>query len=206
MKLVIATQNPKKLKELKTLLNLPGVELICALDLPDAPEILEDGVDFHENAIKKAATLARLTKCWALGDDSGLEVDALNGAPGVHSARYAGEPVKYSANNKKLLHALLGESNRKARFRCVIALASPDGEARCVEGTCEGVITEALRGRKGFGYDPLFQPTGYSQTFAEMDSAEKNLISHRGKALAQAKQAWGALLAKHPAGWSDHKA
>ena len=195
MKLVLATHNPKKLKELKALMDLPGLEIVSALDIPHAPEVIEDGRTFHENAIKKATTLARFAKCWALADDSGLEVDALNGAPGTHSARYAGEPVKYSANNKKLLQALQGEANRKARFRCVIALSSPEGETRCVEGTCEGVILESGRGRKGFGYDPLFQPVGYSQSFAEMDGQEKNKISHRGRALAAAKEAWASLLA-----------
>lgn len=206
MKLMLATQNPKKLKEIKDLLDFPGLEVVSALDLPDIPPIEEDGVTFHENAVKKAVTMARLTGCWALADDSGLEVEALNGAPGVHSARYAGEPVKYSANNAKLLAALKGETNRRARFRCVLALASPGGEARCVEGTCEGTILEALKGRKGFGYDPLFQPSGYTQSFAEMDSGEKNRISHRGRALAAAKEAWGALLARNPRDWSGHAA
>ena len=202
MKLVLATRNPKKLKELKALLDIPGLEIVSALELANAPEVVEDGTTFHENAVKKAASLARFSGCWALADDSGLEVEALNGAPGTHSARYAGEPVKYAANNRKLLQALQGETNRRARFRSVIALASPDGETRCVEGTCEGVILEAGRGRKGFGYDPVFQPNGYAQSFAEMDSTEKNRISHRAKALAAAKSAWGALLAKQPTRWA----
>lgn len=206
MKLVLATQNTEKLKEIKALLDFPGLDVVSALDLPGIPPVEEDGATFEENAVKKAATLARLTGCWALADDSGLEVEALNGAPGVHSARYAGEPVKYTANNKKLLSALKGESNRRARFRCVLALANPDGDARCVEGTCEGTILEAPRGRKGFGYDPLFQPDGYTQSFAEMDSTEKNRISHRGRALAAAKEAWGARLARKPKDWSDHAA
>lgn len=205
MKLVIATQNPKKLQEIKALLDFPGLEIVCALDLVDIPEIEEDGVTFHENAVKKAVTLARLTGHWALADDSGLEVDALNGAPGVHSARYAGEPVKYAANNEKLLHALAGETHRRARFRCVIALSSPRGETRCVEGACEGTIRETLKGNMGFGYDPLFQPDGYTQTFAEMDAAEKNRISHRGRALAAAKAAWGNWLSRHPADWTGYK-
>ena len=203
MKLIIATQNPKKLKEIKSMLDLPNLEISSSLDVPGLTAVEEPGVTFQENAVHKAVTLARLTGQWALADDSGLEVEALNGAPGVHSARYAGEPVKYSANNEKLLHALMGESNRRARFRCVLALSSPAGETRCVEGTCPGVITESLRGRRGFGYDPLFQPDGYTQTFGEMDSAEKNRISHRALALAKAKEAWAALLAKNPRGWSD---
>ncbi|HMP77240.1 MAG TPA: RdgB/HAM1 family non-canonical purine NTP pyrophosphatase [Kiritimatiellia bacterium] len=201
MKLLIASRNKNKLTELRALLDAPGLELICAADVPGAPEVLEDGISFEENAVKKAVTLARATGLWTLADDSGLEVDALGGIPGVHSARYAGEPPKYAANNKKLLEALLGETNRRARFRAVIALSSPAGETRCVEGSCEGVIVEKARGRKGFGYDPLFQPDGYTQTFAEMDAAEKNKISHRGRALAKAKEAWGALLAANPTNW-----
>ncbi len=203
MKIYIATQNPKKLKEIKAILNLPATEIASSLDVPGLSVVEETGVTFHENAILKAVNLARLTNRWALADDSGLEVEALNGAPGIHSARYAGEPVKYSANNEKLLTALRGETNRKARFRCVLALSSPDGETRCVEGTCEGVITEAGRGRKGFGYDPLFQPDGFTQTFGEMDDAEKNRISHRGRALAKAKDSWAAFLAKNPRNWSE---
>lgn len=204
MKLVIATQNPKKLQEIKALLDFPGLKVICAFDLPGIPDVSEDGVTFQENAVKKAVTLARLTGQWALADDSGLEVDALNGAPGVYSARYAGEPVNYVANNEKLLHALMGKTNRRARFRCVIALSSPTGETHCVEGACEGRILESQKGRMGFGYDPLFQPEGHSQSFAEMDADEKNRISHRGRALVAAKAAWGNWLARHPHSWSDH--
>ena len=194
MKLLIASRNPKKLEEIRAILDIPGLDLVSALDIPDAPDVDEDGATFQENAIKKAVTLARATGLWTLADDSGLEVDALNGAPGVYSARYAGEPVKYEANNRKLLAALMGEANRRARFRCVIALSSPDGDARTVEGACEGSILEVLRGRRGFGYDPLFVPDGWRETFAEMDEAEKNRISHRGRALARARQAWGDLL------------
>lgn len=201
MKLLISTGNKHKLKEIQHILKDIPVEVQGSDAIPNAPMIEEGGSSFEENAIKKASTLARFAKSWTLADDSGLEVDALGGIPGVHSARYAGEPVKYAENNKKLLNALLGETNRRARFRCVIALASPSGETRCVEGVCEGVITEKPRGRKGFGYDPIFQPDGYAQTFAEMDPAEKNRISHRARALAAAKQAWGALLSGNPAGW-----
>lgn len=182
------------------MLQRPGLDLLGAQEVPGAPEVEEDGATFEENAIKKAVTLARATGLWALADDSGLEVEALGGIPGVHSARYAGEPIKYSANNKKLLDALRGESNRRARFRTVIALASPSGETRTVEGVCEGVITEKPRGRKGFGYDPIFQPDGYSLTFGEMDPEEKNRISHRAKALANARAQWGDLLASAATG------
>lgn len=195
MKLLIASRNAKKLKEIKSILQVPGLELVSAADVPGAPDVEEDGTTFEENAGKKAATLAKATGLWALADDSGLEVDALGGAPGVYSARYAGEPTKYSANNRKLLKALAGETNRRARFRCVIALASPQGEVKTVEGACEGVIADAPRGRKGFGYDPLFIPEGHALTFAEMDAADKNRISHRGRALAKADAEWSALLA-----------
>lgn len=204
MKLVIATQNPKKLEEIRALLDFPELEIVCALDLPDLPEIIEDGQTFRENAVKKAVTLARLTGHWALADDSGLEVDALEGAPGVFSARYAGEPVNYAANNSKLLLALAGETHRRARFRCVIALSSPGGESRCVEGSCEGTLLESQRGSQGFGYDPLFQPDGYTETFAEMDGPEKNRISHRGRALAAAKTAWRDWLSGQPNDWSGY--
>ena len=201
MKLVLATQNVKKLEELRALLDLPAMEVVCALDIPGVPEVVEDGKTFHDNAIKKAVTLSRITGCWALADDSGLEVEALDGAPGIYSARYAGEPVDYAANNTKLLDALRGCTNRRARFRCVIALSSPQGEARCVEGTCPGLIIESLKGGKGFGYDPLFQPDGFMQTFAEMEAAAKNRISHRGRALHAARQAWGTFLAQNPTSW-----
>lgn len=201
MRLVLATQNQHKLHELRALLDLPAVKIYAALDIPGLPPIEETGLTFEENAALKAVALARHTGDWALADDSGLEVEALNGEPGIHSARYAGEPVNYSANNEKLLEELKGATNRRARFRCVIALSSPDGETRFVEGSCNGVITESHQGRKGFGYDPLFQPDGYPVTFAEMESAEKNRISHRGRALAKAKTEWAAMLATNPARW-----
>ena len=161
-------------------------------DFPDLPEVIEDGATFEDNAIKKAVTIARLTEMWTIADDTGLEVDALGGEPGVYSARYAGEPVSYEANNAKLLSALVGTKDRTARFRCVIALSSPSGDARTVEGRCEGSIIDALRGDGGFGYDPLFEPVGYGQTFAEMDIDEKNRISHRAVALQKARDEWFA--------------
>lgn len=201
MKLLIATRNPHKLDELRALLDIPTLELATVNDVPNAPEVEEDGVSFEENAIKKAATLARATGLWSIADDSGLEVEALGGIPGVHSARYAGEPVKYSANNKKLLDAMREETNRRARFRTVIALSSPSGETRTVEGRCEGTIVARPRGRKGFGYDPLFQPDGYTQTFAEMEPELKNKISHRARALAKAKENWALLLSSDSASW-----
>lgn len=201
MNLLIATRNAHKLEELRAILDLPAVELISVAAFPDAPEVEEDGDTFEANAIKKAVTLAQYSGLWSLADDSGLEVEALGGLPGVHSARYAGEPTDYRANNAKLLAALTGKTNRRANFRTVIALSSPDGVARTVDGRCEGVIIEELRGREGFGYDPLFLPDGFTQTFAEMAASQKNKISHRANALARAKDAWAAFLATNPAHW-----
>ena len=190
MKLIVATRNQHKLEEIHAILNGLNVELHSALDFPEIPDVEEDGDTFAANAIKKAVTLARATGCWALADDSGLEVDALDNAPGVYSARYAGEPISYSANNAKLLRELAGQKNRRARFRCVMALSDPAGHTEVVEGRCEGYIIAELRGTAGFGYDPLFVPDGYTQTFAEMPADQKNAISHRGRALAAAQDKW----------------
>lgn len=194
MKLLIATRNAHKLEEIQAIFNVPGLEIVSAFDFPDIPDVVEDGETLEANAIKKAVTLATATGLWALADDTGLEVDALNGAPGVYSARYAGEPTDYAANNRKLLAALDGESNRAAQFRCVVALSEPSGRAQYVEGICRGVIADALRGTNGFGYDPLFVPDGFNRTFAELSSDEKNAISHRGRALERAHEEWTTLL------------
>ena len=194
MKLLVATRNKHKLEEIHAILAGLDVELHSALDFPEIPDVIEDGDTFEANAIKKAVTLARATGCWALADDSGLEVEALGNAPGVYSARYAGEPVSYSANNAKLLRELAGQTDRRARFRCVMALSDPAGRAETVEGRCEGRIIEALRGVAGFGYDPLFVPEGFEETIAEMPADQKNAISHRGRALAAAQEKWKQLL------------
>lgn len=198
MKILLATQNPDKLKELKALFDVTETEVVSAIDFPHLPEVVEDGETLEENARKKALTLAIQTKLWALADDSGLEVEALDGAPGVYSARYAGEEATYRDNNIKLVGALADQQNRKARFRCVIALSSPSGIAECVEGSCTGVIAPEVQGEHGFGYDPLFIPDGFTQTFAELDPATKNRISHRGQALQRAKAAWAAMLQAEP--------
>ncbi|MFH0908535.1 MAG: RdgB/HAM1 family non-canonical purine NTP pyrophosphatase, partial [bacterium] len=205
MKLLIATKNLHKLNEIRAILDIPGLHLVCAMEFPHVPDVIEDGDSFEDNATKKAMSLAMATGLWSLADDSGLEVDILNGAPGVFSARYAGAPVSYSANNAKLLHELNGQSNRKARFRCAIALCSPKGLTRVVDGRCEGQIAPSVRGSRGFGYDPLFVPDGFTQTFAEMDPRTKNEISHRARALAKAREQWNAILARDlddgPEGW-----
>lgn len=192
--LVIATRNRHKLDEIRAILGSPALTLKSALDFPDIPDVVEDGDTFAANALKKAVALARATGAWALADDSGLEVDALGGAPGVFSARYAGEPVDYAANNTKLLRELSGITNRTARFRCVLCLAHPDAPPRFVDGTCEGRIVTELRGANGFGYDPLFIPDGFAITFAEMAADQKNIISHRAHALAAARIAWSGIL------------
>jgi XTP/dITP diphosphohydrolase len=158
------------------------------------PDVVEDGVTLEENAKKKAVEIALATGCWAMADDSGLEVDALNGAPGVYSARYAGEHCSYADNNVKLLEALAGKTKRTARFRTVIALSDPAGSVETVSGECIGTVIEEQRGTNGFGYDPLFVPDGYSQTFAELSAEVKNRISHRANALQNAHDAWGPLL------------
>ena len=201
MKLIIATRNRHKLEEIKTLFHAPGLDIVSALDYPDLPDVIEDGRTFEENAVKKAMTLALATGHWALGDDSGLEVDALGGAPGVYSARYAGEPTDYAANNRKLLRELDQVSDRRARFRCVVALASPAGRAQVLEGRCDGRIIHEGRGAAGFGYDPLFVPDGFEQTFAEMAGEAKNRISHRGRALEKARAAWLDLLNRGAPDW-----
>ncbi|MCE9613054.1 MAG: RdgB/HAM1 family non-canonical purine NTP pyrophosphatase [Lentisphaerae bacterium] len=195
MKLLVSTRNPHKLDELLAIVARPGLVLLSMREFPDLPEVIEDGETFDANARKKAVTLALATGHWTLGDDSGLEVPALGGEPGVYSARYAGEPVSYPANNAKLLARLGDGTDRRARFRCVLALSDPSGHARTVEGRCEGVITEAPRGTHGFGYDPVFVPEGHHQTFAELDPAYKNKISHRAAALRAADAAWGDVFA-----------
>ena len=205
MKLIVATRNKHKLEEIHAILSGLDVELHSALDFPEIPDVVEDGETFEANAIKKAVTLARVTGCWALAYDSGLEVDALCGAPGVYSARYAGEPVSYPANNAKLLRELAGQKNRRARFRCVMALSDPAGRAETVDGRCEGHIIEELRGVAGFGYDPLFVPDGCTQTFAEMPAEQKNSISHRGRALQAARAKWTHIFNTRGAANPAHK-
>jgi len=194
MKLVIATRNIHKLDEIRGIFDFGGLEVASAFDFPEIPDVVEDRDTLEGNALKKAVEIAAATGLWAMADDSGLEVEALNGAPGVYSARYAGEHCSYADNNAKLLRVLAGKENRAARFRTVIALSDPEGHAQTVEGECAGVIIEELRGTNGFGYDPLFIPDGYTQTFAELDAGEKNRISHRARALHKAYEAWSELF------------
>ena len=217
--LLIATRNQHKVQEIRSILADP-FEYLTLVDFPDAPPVVEDAPDFAGNATKKAATLADWLRqrrpsqggtphprLFVLADDSGLEVDALGGAPGVHSARFAAleatpasgaKPARNAGNstdadnNAKLLRLLATtpHAQRTARFRCVLALvqvqpAPPTAEARVFEGVCDGHIDVAPRGQGGFGYDPLFVPTGYDQSFAELGETVKNQLSHRARALAK---------------------
>ena len=196
MQLVIATRNANKLREIRSVLGLNESQVKSSFDFPQIPDVVEDKDTLEGNAIKKAMTIASATGCWALADDSGLEVDALGGAPGVYSARYAGEHCSYMDNCNKLLFELDGQTNRRARFRTVLALVNLVGEVRTLEGAMDGVITTSMRGNDGFGYDPVFIPEGYDLTYAELDPEEKNRISHRGRALQAAIEQWGSLFAQ----------
>ncbi|MBS4031084.1 MAG: XTP/dITP diphosphatase [Clostridiales bacterium] len=187
-KLILASHNAGKLKEFQSLLSgLPFVVTSLA-DYPGIPEIKETGATFAENAAIKAEAVAQYTGELSLADDSGLEVDALHGSPGVYSARFAGEPASDEANNHKLLDLLsaVPEEKRTARFRCVIAIAAPGIPTQLAEGRCDGVITLTPCGTGGFGYDPLFYVPSQGKTFAEMTAEQKNKISHRAHALAAA--------------------
>lgn len=192
LKLLVATRNPHKLEEIRAILRGSGIQLVSPDEFGELPEVEEDADTFEGNAIKKAVTLAEASGLWTMADDSGLEVDVLGGAPGVYSARYAGEPPDYDANNAKLLTELEGNADRRGRFRCVIALSDPGGRTEVVDGSCEGRIADACRGKGGFGYDPLFIPESCDCTFAELEPDLKNSISHRGRALAAARARWFA--------------
>ncbi|MDE2998362.1 MAG: XTP/dITP diphosphatase [Gemmatimonadota bacterium] len=185
--LTVATKNPGKLREIREILGSEA-RLLSLADFPDVGDIVEDGRTFEANAIKKALAVASQTGHVSLADDSGLEVDALDGAPGVYSARFAGEKATDEQNNRKLLRLLedVPDAQRTARFRCVIAVGAPDGSVQTAEGTAEGRILHSPRGTGGFGYDPLFLVSGLRRTFAELPSEEKNRISHRGNALRSA--------------------
>ena len=196
MKLLIATHNAHKLQEIRAILTLPDLEIIGMDSFPEVAEVVEDGETFEANAIKKATEVANATGLLTMADDSGLEVDALNGDPGIYSARYAGEPFDDAANNRKLLAELDGVTNRASRFRCVIAIVEPNGDPQTVDGRCEGKIGFELEGKNGFGYDPLFTPDGYDKTFAQLGESIKNSISHRAVALnAIKKQLIGMVCA-----------
>ncbi len=190
MKAVIATRNRGKLKELQNLLSDLDLEIVPLDSFNNIGEIEEDGTTFFDNAMKKARTVAQKTGLMAIADDSGLEVDALNGRPGVFSARYAGKKASDKDNYLKLLQEMKGipEERRGAQFRCIIIAFRPDGKWVSAEGVCRGWITFTPKGEQGFGYDPVFMPEGDSRTMAQLTREEKNKISHRGKALLKLKE------------------
>lgn len=192
MDIVLATRNKKKVEEIRRIIAGLPITLHSLDDHPDCPEVLEDQDSFEGNAVKKAVETARCTGMHALADDSGLEVDALGGRPGVYSARYA--PDAESGNDPKNYLKVLSElvavpyEKRKARFVCCIALAFPDLRVETFFGYAEGRVGYEPKGAKGFGYDPIFIPEGFDRTFAEMSSEEKDALSHRGKALEKLAQ------------------
>ena len=189
--ILVATGNAGKMREFREILrDLPLTLSSLADHFHPAPSIPETGNTFLENALIKARWVFERKKMWVLADDSGLEVDALNGEPGVRSARFAGEAADSEANNRKLLE-LLGPREpalRTARFKCVIVLLESAENYFSAEGVCEGAIALAPHGSGGFGYDPLFVPSGFDRTFAELGAAEKHAISHRGKALERVRE------------------
>lgn len=191
---VVATFNRHKAAELLALLDLPGLELVSLADWPGASSPEETGATLLENARLKARAAVAVTGLPAIADDTGLEVDALAGAPGVNAARYSGPGATYASNVARLLRELAGvpAGRRGARFRTVCVAAWPDGRELDAEGVLEGVITDSPRGTNGFGYDPVFVPAGETRTFAELTDAEKNAISHRARAV----KTLGELLAR----------
>lgn len=190
MEIVFATRNKKKIEEMKRIIGDISVSILTLDDFPGCPEVEEEEDTFEENAVKKAMAVARYTGKPALADDSGLEVDALNGAPGTLSARYAGEGADDRKNIEKLLFEMraIPDGKRGGRFVCSIALAFPDGSVKTFFGSVEGTIGTEPKGCKGFGYDPVFYPQGHIRTFAEMEGDEKDGLSHRGRALRELRE------------------
>ena len=188
-KLVLATRNQDKIIEITDILSGLNIDIITLDSFPDIPEIIEDGDTLEANAEKKAREIHKTTGLPSLADDTGLEVDCINGAPGAYSSRFAGENATYAMNNEKLLNKLkdVPRKQRTARFRCVMAIAE-NGQITFLEGTCHGFILNETKGSHGFGYDPLFYVPEYNQTFAEMPLSLKNKISHRGHALRKVRQ------------------
>lgn len=190
--LIVATGNAHKVEEFERLLAGCGFALYSAQICGGMPHVVEDGDSFAANAAIKARTLRALAPAdaWIVSDDSGLEVDALGGAPGIYSARYAGEQATDAENVEKLLSALrsVDAAERSGRFRCVLCLIDPDGNEHSFGGSCEGHIAEASRGSSGFGYDPVFIPAGYSASFAEVGERVKGELSHRARAVQALRQ------------------
>ena len=190
MKLVIATKNNNKIKEIEVKFSdISGIEIKSLMYFRNVPTVLEDGFTFKDNALKKARVYSAFTGLTVLSDDSGLEVDSLNGEPGVYSARYSGIDAEDYDNNKLVLEKLKGvpDNRRNARFVCVIAVVQPDGKEYIAEGICKGIITHHEIGSNGFGYDPIFYLPELGKTMAELSVFEKNKISHRAQALEKVK-------------------
>lgn len=190
MKVVLATRNMGKVKEIKQILRGLDLDILTLNDFPEVPSIIEDGKTFKENAVKKARFVAEHLNMPSIADDSGLEVNAFNKRPGILSARYAGENATDEDNNRKLLKELndIPPEKREACYRCVVALVFPSGEEETAEGSCNGFIALEPKGAGGFGYDPLFYIPEYGMTMAELPPEIKNRISHRGKAFAKLKE------------------
>jgi XTP/dITP diphosphohydrolase len=196
-RLVIATHNLKKAGEMLTILGerFPNLELLTLADYPGAPEPEETGTTYAENATIKAESAAAFTGEWSLADDAGLEIDALDGAPGLYSKRFGGEDLPFPEKIAMILDKLDGvpEEGRGARFRCCVALAAPGHETRVLESICEGRIAEQPSGNGGFGYDPVFYLPELGRTMADLTAAEKHAISHRGKVLRAFGDLWATL-------------
>ncbi len=193
---VLATRNRNKVIELVALLGNPGITIRTLDEFPDAPDVVEDGTTCEANAVKKARAIAEFTGLPAVADDTGLEVDALGGRPGVYAARYAGDDATYEDNCRKLLQELAGvpPERRTARFLTVAAVALPSDEIRVAQGTLEGVIAEEARGTLGFGYDPVFLIPELGKTLAQLSAEQKNQISHRAKAFAKMREILSASM------------
>jgi XTP/dITP diphosphohydrolase len=187
---IVATRNKGKVREIREALKGLGLRIYSLSDFRDVPEVEEDGKSFTENALKKARFYSKVFGKLTMADDSGLEVDGLKGMPGIYSARYSGEGASSQKNNEKLLQEMEGISlsKRGARFKCIIAMVSPDGREAMAEGACKGRIGFREKGKKGFGYDPLFILPKYGKTMAELSLEEKNKMSHRGKALRKIRK------------------
>ncbi len=183
-RLILATRNAHKTAEIRAIIG-DRFEVMDATAFADFPEIEETGTTFLENARLKAEGISRHVEGWVLSDDSGLEVDALGGAPGVWSSSFGGEEGNHAKNNARLLAEMAGKTDRGARFRCTMVLARGGTEQANFSGTVEGQLVEALQGARGFGYDPLFVPAGHDRTFAELGDENKNTLSHRSRALVQ---------------------
>jgi XTP/dITP diphosphohydrolase len=185
--ILVATRNVGKIREIKALLQDLPIDVLSLADVADTPEVVEDGTTFEKNALKKARAMAEATGMTVIADDSGLCIDALDGRPGVLSARYGGEGITDEEKCIRVLDEMreVRDAERTARFVCVLAMVTSEGEERLFRGVCEGRITRELRGTAGFGYDPIFYHEQSDCTFAQMDRDRKNLVSHRGAALRE---------------------